>query len=140
MPNPKTYDIFISHAWRYSDDYNSLVELLNEAQNFKWRNYSDSRHDPVVDPNDDVGRRKLVKELDEQIRPVNCVIVISGMYVTYSDWIQIEIDIAKQYKKPIIGVKPRGQERTPQTVQDVADEMVGWNTDSLVSAIRRHAL
>jgi len=140
MPELKIYDIFISHAWRYSDDYYSLVKLLNEAPNFTWRNYSDPKHDPVVDPDDDVGRRKLVKELDEQIRPVNCVIIISGMYVAYSDWIQTEIDIAKQYRKPIIGVKPLGQERTPQAVQDVADEMVGWNTDSIVSVIRRHAL
>jgi len=140
MPNLKTYDIFISHAWRYSDEYNRLVELLNEAPRFKWRNYSDPRHDPVIDPNDDVGRRKLKKELDDQIRPVNCVIVISGMYVAHRYWIQTEIDIATRYQKPIIGVRPRGQERIPQAVQDVADEMVGWNTESIVSAIRRHAL
>jgi len=140
MPDLKTYDIFISHAWRYSDDYNRLVKLLNEAPRFKWRNYSDPRHDPVIDPNTDVGRRKMKKELDEQIRPVNCVIVISGMYVAYRYWIQTEIDIATSYGKPIIGIRPQGQERTPQAVQDVADEMVGWNTDSIVSAVRRHAL
>jgi hypothetical protein len=140
MPDLKTYDIFISHAWRYSDDYNRLVKLLNEAPRFDWRNYSDPKHDPVIDPNTDVGRRKMKKELDEQIRPVNCVIVISGMYVAYRYWIQTEIDIAIDYKKPIIGVRPWGQERTPQEVQDVADEMVGWNTDSIVSAIRRHSL
>jgi len=132
----KTYDIFISHAWRYSDDYDCLVKLLNEAQNFKWRNYSDPEHDPVIDPNDVVGRRKLEKELDEQIRPVNCVIVISGMYAAYSNWIQTEINIATSYMKPIIGIKPWGQERVPQAVQDVAVKMVGWNTDSIVSAIR----
>lgn len=140
MPNLKTYDIFISHAWRYSDDYNRLVKLLIEAPRFKWRNYSDPRHDPVIDPNSDVGRRKMKKELDEQIRPVNCVIVISGMYVEYSDWIKTEIEIATRYRKPIIGVMPRGQERTPQEVQRVAEEMVGWNTDSIVSAIRKHSL
>jgi hypothetical protein len=140
MPYLKTYDIFISHAWRYSDDYKRLVELLNEAQNFKWRNYSDPKHDPVIDPDDEVSREKLVEELEEQIRPTNCVIVISGMYVAYRYWIQKEIDIATHYRKPIIGVKPWGQERTPQKVQDVAVEIVGWNTDSIVSAIRRYAL
>jgi len=140
MSNLKTYDIFISDAWRYSDDYNRLVELLNEAPRFKWRNYSDPRHDPVIDPNSDVGRRKLKKELDEQILPVNSVIVISGMYVAYRHWIQTEIDIATRYGKPIIGVRPWGQERIPQAVQAVADEMVGWNTDSIVSAVRGYAL
>jgi len=140
MPELKIYGIFISHAWRYSDDYNRLVKLLNEAPNFQWKNYSDPRHDPVVDPNDEVSREKLIRELGGQIRPTNCVIVISGMYVDYRYWIQKEIDIAKYYKKPIIGVKPWGQERTPHEVQDVAVEMVGWNTESIVSAIRRHAL
>jgi hypothetical protein len=66
MPNLKIYDIFISHAWRYSDDYNHLVKLLNEAsnfKNFKWRNYSDPRHDPIIDPNSEVGRKRMIKEL-----------------------------------------------------------------------------
>ncbi len=140
MPNLRTYSIFISHAWRYSDDYNRLVKLLNEAPLFRWRNYSDPKHDPVIDPDTDVGRRKIKEKLDDQIRPVHCVIVISGMYVAHSYWIQTEIDIANRYQKPIIGVRPWGQERIPQAVQDVADEMVGWNTDSIVSAVRKHAL
>jgi len=140
MPKLKTYGIFISHAWRHSDDYDRLVNLLKKAQRFKWSNYSDSRHNPVIDPDTDVGRGKMTKELDEQIRPVNCVIVISGMYVAYGYWIQTEIDIASRYKKPIIGIRPRGQERTPKAVQNAAVEIVGWNTDSIVSAIRRYAL
>lgn len=140
MPKLRTYSIFISHAWRYSDDYKRLVELLNKAPLFKWRNYSDPEHDPIIDPDTDVSRRKMKKELDDQIRPVHCVVVISGMYATCSDWIQTEIDIAKRYKKPVIGVEPRGQEKIPQAVQDVAKEMVGWNTNSIVSAIRKHAL
>ncbi|MBT9147203.1 MAG: hypothetical protein DDT32_00955 [Syntrophomonadaceae bacterium] len=114
--------------------------MLNEAPLFRWRNYSDPKHDPVIDPDTDVGRRKMKEKLDDQIRPVHCVIVISGMYVAHSYWIQTEIDIANRYQKPIIGVRPWGQERIPQAVQDVADEMVGWNTDSIVSAVRKHAL
>ena len=46
MPTLKTYDVFISHAWKYSDDYDRIVEFLNKAPNFKWRNYSVPRHDP----------------------------------------------------------------------------------------------
>ena len=140
MPELKVYGLFISHAWKYSDDYTNLVNLLNQAANFTWRNFSDPQHDPVVDPNDEVDREKLIKELKEQIHPTNCVIVISGMYVAYRYWIQKEIDIAIDYGKPIIGIKPWGQERTPQEVQDVAVTMVGWNTDSIVSAIRIYAL
>ena len=63
MPDLKTYDLFISHAWRYHEDYDRLVTLLNNAPNFKWRNYSVPRHDPKIDPDTEVGFRKLKEEL-----------------------------------------------------------------------------
>jgi len=140
MPELKTYGVFISHAWRYSVDYNHLVELIQAAPYFRWRNYSVPRHDPATDPNSETGRTTLARELDQQIRPVNCVVVIAGMYVAHRYWIQKEIEIAQRYGKPIIGVVPRGQERTPTVVQDAAVEMVGWTTASIVDAIRRHSL
>lgn len=140
MPSLKTYGLFISHAWRYNDDYYRLTNMLNNANNFKWRNYSVPEHDPVLDPDDANDRKKLLAELDQQIKPVNCVLVLAGMYVVYSYWIQKEIDIAVAYGKPIIGIAPRGQERTPQAVQAAAKAIVGWNTESIVSAIRAYSI
>jgi len=34
------YDIFISHAWTYNDEYYKLENMLEEAPYFNWRNYS----------------------------------------------------------------------------------------------------
>lgn len=136
----KEYRIFISHAWRYSDDYYRLVDMLNRAPYFKWKNYSVPLHDPVIDPDEEVGKRKLTEELRKQIQPVHIVIVLAGMYVNYREWIQKEIDIALEYGKPILGVRPWGQERIPQIIQEVSCEIVGWNTDSIVQAIRRCSL
>ena len=140
MPTLKIYDLFISHAWFYSKGYNRVVELLKDASNFSWRNYSVPEHDPVVDPNTDVGRRKLTSELDDQIRPVNCFLVIAGMYATYKYWIQKEVEIAQSYGKPIIGLIPWGQANTPVYIQEASKEMVGWNTSSIVSAIRTYSI
>ncbi len=139
MPQLKTYDLFISHAWKYSDDYIKIVNLLKEAPYFYWRNYSVPEHDPKIDPNTPVGFNRLKAELDKQIRPVNCVIIIAGMYVAYRTWIQTEINIAVGYNKPIIAVKPRGAERVPANVI-VAKETVGWTTSSIIDAIRRYSL
>lgn len=136
MPSLKTYDLFISHAWRADDDYDRLVNLLQAAPLFKWRNYSVPQHDPL----DANNAQRLGEALDRQIRPVNAVLIISGMYVNYRDWIQYEIEVAEHYKKPIVGIRPWGAERIPVAVQQVADEMVGWNTASIVRAIREHAL
>ena len=140
MPQLKTYSVFISHAWAYSADYYRLVDLIKAAPYFKWRNCSVPRHDPVIDPNSEVGKRTLTRELDQQIRPANCVLVISGMYAAHRYWIQKEIEIAQRYGKPIVGVLPRGQERTPRVVQDAAAAMVGWTANSIISAIRCHSL
>lgn len=132
MPPLKTYDTFISHAWKYSDDYYRIVDLLDKAPNFKWRNYSVPQHDPK-DGN-------LEEALKKQIRPVNIVIILAGMYTNYSDWIEFEMDFSDLIAKPMIGVKPWGAQRVPKEVQDRVKEMVGWNTSSIVDAIRRHSL
>ena len=41
-------------------------------------------------------------------------------------------------RMPVIGIMPRGQERVPLYVRDRVDDLVGWNTSSIVSAIRRY--
>ena len=136
MPSLKTYDLFISHAWTYDDDYYRLVQFLNDANWFKYRNYSVPQHDPL----DANNASRLMAALDRQIRPVNVVLIISGMYVTYRDWIQYEIEVAQSYSKPIIGIRPWGSQRVPVAVQSAATEMVGWNTSSIVAAIRRNSI
>lgn len=140
MPELKIYDIFISHAWFYSKGYNNAVKLLDGAANFKWRNYSVPEHDPVIDPNTEVGKKKLISELDEQIKPVNCFLIIAGMYASYKYWLQKEVEIAQSYGKPIVGLIPWGQKKTPQYIQDVAVEMIPWSTISIVTAVRLHSI
>jgi len=140
MPALKTYDLFLSHAWFYSKGYSRFFELMNEQPNFKYRNYSVPEHDPVIDPNTKAGKVKLIQLLDNQIKPVNCFLVMAGMYAAHKDWIQIEVEIANNYNKPIIGLVPWGQVNTPVYIQEIADEMIGWNSASMVDAIRRHSL
>lgn len=133
-----TYNIFISHAWKYSDNYNTIVKWLNEAQSegkLNWKNYSVPQHDPLIDPDTTVGKNKLKSMLKEQIRPASKVIILSGMYAAYSDWIDYEIDTSISYKKYIIGVKPWGQERIPSKISTNANIMVGWNKSSVINAI-----
>lgn len=62
MPKLKTYNIFISHSWKYSDDYEGLVALLNNAPYFSWRNYFVPATKPVLAPDEDGSVRVLSKE------------------------------------------------------------------------------
>jgi hypothetical protein len=140
MPPLKTYDLFLSHAWRYNSDYYQLEQFLKAAPYFKFRDYSVPVHNPLVDPNTPSGIKFLTGELERQVKPVNCVLVMAGMYATHSEWIKREIDLANKFNKPIIGIIPWGQQRVPLVVQNAAHDMVNWNTASIVSAIRRNSI
>lgn len=132
MPALHRYRLFISHAWHYSEAYNRMVGFLDNADNFIYSNYSVPRPSGF----DKMSTADLEEEIRDQIRPVECVLVLSGLYVSYSKWIQFEIDFAKQLYKPIIGVRPWGAQRMPKAVSDAANVIVSWNTSSIVDAIR----
>lgn len=140
MPALHDYHLFISHAWNYGGDYNRIVELLDRAPNFSWKNYSRPRENPVIDPRKTYTDTELYEKLKSQIKPAGCVLVLSGMYVAYSKWIQKELDYAVASGKPIVGIKPWGNERIPSAVSNVADIVVGWNTSSIIDAIRKYSI
>ncbi len=135
MPALKNYRLFIGHAWQYNEDYDRLVEMLDSAKFFKWTNYSVPQDRPKEATDDS----ELRQALRNQMRSTNCILIISGMYVAYRDWIQHEIDVAAEWGKPVIGIRPRGNERVPRAVSSVADVMVGWYTPSIISEIRKRA-
>lgn len=136
MPDLKNYRTFIAHCWSYDEDYTRLVNLLNNASLFKWSNYSVPKKDPLKGGSD----AALKEQIRVQMAPTQIVLIASGMYVSYRDWIDTEINIATNMGKPIVGIKPWGNERVPAAVQLVAREVVNWNTDSIVAAIRKYAI
>ncbi len=133
MPILKTRMIFISHAWKYDSHYDTLVSWFNDAANFSWKNCSVPSDDALSDKT----FKGLSAGMTRQISPSQVVIILGGMYAAHSDWIEYEINEAKRLEKPIIGVKPWGQERIPQIVRDASScEPVGWNSASVISAVR----
>ncbi len=138
MPGLREYRIFVSHAWDYNSEYYRLLEMLDNAPNFNYRNYSVPEHDPVKLSRKT--KKELKEALDRQIKPTQCIIVIAGMYAAYREWIEFEIGVANYYEKPIIGIWPRGARQTPSIVSQNAIDMVGWNTNSIVQAVRKYSL
>lgn len=135
MPALKTYDVFISHAWKYNDQYYNLTNMLDEYAYFKYRNYSVPEHDPIIFDT----TSELYRQLDEQIRQASVVLLIAGKYVKYRKWIQEEIKIAKKYNKPIIAIRPWGANILPSEAEAKADIIVNWQASSIVNAIREYS-
>ena len=131
MDDPRIYNLFISHCWSYDDEYIRLVNLLNNAPDFYWKNYSVSFDNPLAGGS----RKKLAEEIDRQIRLASAVLVISGIYVSHRKWIQFEINLADEYNKPIVGIVPRGNLNIPAAIRRSAWDIVNWSTNSIVDSI-----
>jgi hypothetical protein len=138
MPTLRSYRLFISHSWSYRDAYEKLVSFFNEHSNFNWIDYSVPKDDPIHDaPNQTL----LYNAIKKQVSPVNCVIMLAGVYSTYSKWINKEVEISKKvFSKPIVAVEPWGAEKTSKIVKDNADATVRWQSSSIVSAIRNYSI
>jgi len=136
MPELKNYRLLISHSWGYSTQYDTIVNWLDSTLYFKWSNHSVSADNPFNTKT----KTALKEQLTQQMRGCNAIIVVSGMYASYSEWIDYEIDEDIRMNKPIIGIKPWGNERIPLKIQNKATTLVGWNSASLITAIRNYAL
>lgn len=139
MPSLKTYDLFISHAWKYGEDYDRLINLINSAPYFKYRNYSSPQDKPLIPNGTIVPDSKILRKIENKIKPTNCVLVLAGMYANYSDWIEAEIQLADKYNIPVIGIKPWGRTFTPKFIQNNSIDVVNWQTSSIISAIRKYS-
>ena len=135
----KTHHLFISHSWAYSDEYKNFVNLLNRRSYFRYANYSVPKDDPLHTSGTD---KALYAAIKSKVRFCSVVMILTGVYASRSKWIDKEIQIAQtefHTPKPILAIQPWGRKRTSVKAKEAADEIVGWNTERIVAAIRRLA-
>jgi len=102
----RTYDIFVTHAWRYHDEWTRFGAMLDALPGLSWRNFSVPWHDPAVDPNTPLGRRLILQWLEGQIAPVHACVFLFGVYAVKSNrrWLDLELEFARSHGKPLIGL------------------------------------
>ena len=118
----KIYAVFISHIGQKEDEYDIFTEKLSTAHDFEYKNYG------LLD-------ELTENKLQEQIKPVGVVIILSGLYNKYESIIKKQIDAANKLGKPIIVIRPYGMENVPPELEDIAVDIVGWNAPCIVDAI-----
>lgn len=137
MPNLLTYNIFISHSWKYNDEYNKLIKYIEDRPLLRIKNLSVPIENPILLNWNFVSNKLLHEKLDNKIRLANIFIVFAWMYTNYSKWINKEIEIAKRYNKPILVIKPYWQILIPTFLQLNWTSIVWWNYENIVSEIRK---
>ena len=125
------YRLFISHSWSYNKNYDLVVNLIKN-QGLDFYDHSVPKDDPIHTSGSDI---ELYNAIDAKIKNTSCVLILAGVYASYSNWINKEIEIAQKYDKPIIAIEPFGSQKTSTTVKDAAHKIVKWQGKSIVDAI-----
>jgi Thoeris protein ThsB, TIR-like domain len=124
MSYKKIYKLFISHTNEDNPENSRFLNKLSASHDFQWENYGT------------LGKSEYHEnDLYHQIKPVDVVIILSGLYSKHQKLIQKQIDIAQDLGKPIIVIRPWEMENVPGSIEKVAWEVVGWNTACIVDTI-----
>ena len=116
------YNLFISQLNENNEEYDRFIGKLEASKEFQWKNHT-------------LPSKTSRAELQEQIKPVDAVVILSGLYSKDKDLIQRELNIAVELDKPIVIIRPYGMENVPGSIEEAASEVVGWNTPCIVDAI-----
>ena len=140
MPYVRTYKLFISHAWAADEDYNRLIELLNNIQSFKVEICSETQRDPAIDdPESVTGSQKLKWHMSDQVRSSNCALIFPRLFVTNNFWTNHSIHFCRTYGViPLSMALPDGEELPPELAIKTKC-VVDWNVESLEVAIKEYS-
>ena len=118
---------------RQGDAYEKIVEFFDE-QKLSYYDHSVPKDDPIHTRGTD---KELREAIEAKIKGTSCIIILAGVYASYSKWIKKEINIAIEFGKPIIAVEPWDSEKTSAIVKENANVIVKWQGKSIVEAIKK---
>jgi hypothetical protein len=129
------FRVFVTHAFKESDDYLRIFEFLECVDRFYYLNVSKPEEAPKTG-----GMEEIKDILIQQIKAAEVVITVPSLFVTHPDLLNFMMDGADAAGKPMIVIRPFGSvTETPQALVDRANEHIEWNAREMVDAIRRQA-
>ena len=134
----KNYHLFISHSWGRADQYNNLINSLNQAKDFCYHDRSIPKDDPVHVGSD----RELSEAIRNKMESCGILLVLANVNASDSKWVEKELNFAKSSftgPKPILAIKPWEDAMVSQIIKDKADLIVDWNPKDIISAIEELA-
>lgn len=126
----RTPRVFISHSWRYDNDYWTLIKRFIYL-GFQFYNHSVPANKPV----DDATTRRIENAIRAKISGCSKVLVLGGHYAN-SYWIKKEVQIAQAMNKEIIAIRPRNQYSIPTYLQLNADKILPYNARNIIKHIK----
>lgn len=133
-----TYSLFVSYGWLPDDGTQRLYGLLenyriSHASDFTYELFSVSKDDPIQQL---PSKKALAMAIEEKMRPCSCLVVLAGVFEDYKRWIDLELDIAKKLKKPVVLVEAAAPKYTSAREKREAKKIVKWDAQALGEAIQ----
>lgn len=119
----KIYKLYITQIKEDQEENLRFIERLEGAYDFQWENYS-------------LPGEESLEDIKNHINQAEVVILLSGLYSLYPDYLQQVVDISHSLNKPIVIIRPYGVENIPLELEEKAQEVVGWNSPCIVDAIK----
>lgn len=125
--------IFVPHVHEDDEHVDRLREFLNRGGREADVSAIDSSSPNQADDPDYITRRYIRPKVEW----CEAIVVLISPNTQGSDWVQKEIELAKQLGRRIIGVWIPGSEGCPipEGLQDYANAIVSWNETSILDAI-----
>lgn len=122
----EVYKLFISHINVDDEEYDLFISRINASYDFQWEDLA-------------VRGETSTEDIKIQMEPVDVVVILSGLIFKDKSLLNNQINTAKELNKPIVVIRPYGMENVPFDLENIASEVVGWNTPCIVDAIRDSA-
>lgn len=136
---PDTFDIFIAHCWSYDDEWNSFVRLLDEILSTSWRNWSLPWHDPSINHVSEKGRAQVIKLLRGQISQSKVIFVLGDLLdesKRQKDWLLLQIDLAEEMGKRLIGVHRRDRQYFPADLAPRMEKLILFDKAAVAQVLK----
>jgi hypothetical protein len=100
------FEIFITHDWRESDNYNLIVKSIDQLFEFGWRNYSNFWHDPRLRITNQGDASILESIMHDQILPARLVIELPHLSKDSrgKKWLEYSLALARELEIPVLRI------------------------------------
>lgn len=134
----ETRNIFIAHGWENSQHIHKLTELLDRAHTFdkEFAYVNHGNFDKSVLRDEVLNHLNLA--LREQMTEADVVLVMTDIYHDHTDWIDKEINLAKELDLPIILIRSYENRKTPPHLEQKADEIVVFDPEEILKEIKNY--
>jgi hypothetical protein len=130
----ETGNVFVSHVHEDDAGLTDLKSLV-ASKGFNLRDSSITSDKPNNATSPEYIKSEI---LAPKIQWAGTVVVYLSSDTCQSEWVNWEIEYAHKLGKRIVGVWARGENGCdiPEALEKYADAVVGWNSDSIIDAIK----